>query len=291
MAIRHVITRGYGNGTFNGTIAEVVARGYIDTAAATGTIGGKIAFTETEIVDGTEVTTITLVNDTWVTTGATFDAQRQNIIDGFDSAQVEATGWNAEVRDKEVVGAVVRTSDTLVTITWTASPLYDVTADEVITATIPATSLTGGVAVNGTPTIGVTADVEPVVDTDQPSGGYGWVRYEQEQLRRKAGKKAAQRKRRKARKIKDEIDRQLALVERGIEEKDARVSELTRLTKLVDQNRGMVSEAQDKKLDAIADKAIETYSIASMEHLERAIKHSREEQLFFELATMILLEQ
>ncbi|GAG43867.1 unnamed protein product, partial [marine sediment metagenome] len=44
MAIRHVVTRGYGNGTFNGTIAEVVARGYIDTAAATATLGGVVSF-------------------------------------------------------------------------------------------------------------------------------------------------------------------------------------------------------------------------------------------------------
>lgn len=34
MAIRTVVTRGYGNGTFNGTIALVVIRGY---AAAAGT--------------------------------------------------------------------------------------------------------------------------------------------------------------------------------------------------------------------------------------------------------------
>lgn len=35
MAIRTVITRGYGNGTFNGTIALVVTKGYaISTAIA-----------------------------------------------------------------------------------------------------------------------------------------------------------------------------------------------------------------------------------------------------------------
>lgn len=34
MAIRTVITRGFGNGTFNGTIALVVPRGYISGDAA-----------------------------------------------------------------------------------------------------------------------------------------------------------------------------------------------------------------------------------------------------------------
>ena len=29
MSIRHIVTRGYGNGTFAGTIADVVMRGYI----------------------------------------------------------------------------------------------------------------------------------------------------------------------------------------------------------------------------------------------------------------------
>ena len=33
MAIRTVVTRGYGNGTFDGTIADVVRRGYIAGAA------------------------------------------------------------------------------------------------------------------------------------------------------------------------------------------------------------------------------------------------------------------
>lgn len=36
MAIRTVVTRGYGNGTFNGTIALVVVRGYAAAAAAAG---------------------------------------------------------------------------------------------------------------------------------------------------------------------------------------------------------------------------------------------------------------
>lgn len=38
MAIRTVVTRGFGNGTFNGTIALVVLRGYIAAAAVIVTI-------------------------------------------------------------------------------------------------------------------------------------------------------------------------------------------------------------------------------------------------------------
>jgi hypothetical protein len=109
------------------------------SAALTGTIADGA--TEAMVVDGGETLIVTLTADTWVADDGTFAAQRQAIIDGLDSAQSEATGWNAEVRDKEVVGAVVRTSDTVVTITLTAAAAYDITADETITVTIPAAAL------------------------------------------------------------------------------------------------------------------------------------------------------
>ena len=120
------------------------------TAAIGGTAGDGI--TEPEVVAGGETIVITLTGDTWVAAGPTFDAQRQAIIDGLDSDGAEATGWNAEVRDKEVVGAVVRTSDTVVTITLSAAPAYDIASGETITVTVPASALAGAQAVVGTPT-------------------------------------------------------------------------------------------------------------------------------------------
>jgi hypothetical protein len=237
------------------------------------------------------------IDASWVV-GAWAPVTASKTIGGTSQLEAFSSTGGLDVTGNKTVGGVSQLE------AFASTGGLDVTGSQTIggVSQLEAFASSGGIDVLLPKTVGGTSQLEAFTSsgtidsgtpaaTDQPSGGYGWVRYEQEQLRRKAGKKAAQRKRRKARKIKDEIDRQLALVERGIEEKDARVSELTRLTKLVDQNRGMVSEAQDKKLDAIADKAIETYSIASMEHLERAIKHSREEQLFFELATMILLEQ
>jgi len=110
------------------------------SAALSGTITAGTK--ESDIVNGGKTIIITLVNDTWVTAGATFDAQRQNIIDGLSSAQSEATGFNNEVKAKEVVTAVVRTSPTVVTITLTAQAAYDITAQEVISDIIPATALT-----------------------------------------------------------------------------------------------------------------------------------------------------
>jgi hypothetical protein len=127
----------------------------VPAAALSGTVTSSI--TEADIVTGGKTIILTVTDDTWVATGATFDGQRQNIINGVDSAQSEATGWDAEVKAKEVVGAVVRTSDTVSTITLTAEAGYDITATETITATVPASALTGGNALVAAPTFTITA--------------------------------------------------------------------------------------------------------------------------------------
>ena len=165
MSIRALVTRGYGTW---GTIPDVVTRGYIDTgavsAAITGTLDGS---TEAQIVAGGQTTIITLTNDTWIAAGTGpigSTANTQALIDGITSAQVEATGWNTEVRDKEVTGSVVRTSSTVATITWTAAAAYDITdgtGDETITVTIPAAALTAAGEVVGSPTVSVIADSAP----------------------------------------------------------------------------------------------------------------------------------
>lgn len=96
---------------------------------------------ESDIVTGGKTIIIDLTNDTWVADGATFDGQRQNIINGISSAQSETNGWNNEVRDKQGVIGVVRTSDSKVTITLDAQAAYNITANEIVTVTVPASAL------------------------------------------------------------------------------------------------------------------------------------------------------
>ena len=104
---------------------------------------------------------LTLTNDTWVAAGATFNAQRQNIINGLDSAGVEANGWDAVARPAIPVGNVVRTSDTVVTITMPAVPGYNITSTETITATVPASALvTSAVAVVADPVFAIVSLIE-----------------------------------------------------------------------------------------------------------------------------------
>jgi hypothetical protein len=81
----------------------------------------------------------------------TFNDIRQAIINGLDSAQSEATGWDAVVTATLPVTAVVRTSDTVVTITLPAEAAYNITATETITATIPAAALVGAMLLVATP--------------------------------------------------------------------------------------------------------------------------------------------
>lgn len=124
--------------------------------------GTITAATEAQIVLGGRTIILTVTGDTWVTAGAAFDAQRQNIINGLTSAQSELLGWNNTVKLLQGVAGVVRTSNTVVTITLDARASYDISVSEVITATVPATALAGGVALVASPTFTITTGVTAV---------------------------------------------------------------------------------------------------------------------------------
>ena len=142
------------------------------TAALTGTATASI--TEADIVTGGKTTIITLTGDTWIAAGAlSFDLQRQAIIDGHLSAQSELLGWNLVPRALQGVAGVVRTSNTVVTVTWDAFPTYNITATETITVTVPAAALVLGGAVVASPTFAITA-VAGTGDTAAFSMQLGW---------------------------------------------------------------------------------------------------------------------
>jgi hypothetical protein len=97
--------------------------------------------TEAQVRAGGKTIILTLTYDTWVAAGAVFDAQRQAIINGLNSAGSAALGWNNVVRATQSVAGVVRTSATVVTITLDAFPTYDISASETITITVPQAAL------------------------------------------------------------------------------------------------------------------------------------------------------
>ena len=139
----------------SGETVTLTGAGGPPSAAVTGAITPTA--TEAEIVSGGKTIIITLANDTWVPAGATFDAIRQNIIDGLDSGGSDLNGWNNEVRDQQGVSGLVRTSATVVTITLDGQAAYNNLTDETITVTVPAAAVNGGSLIGATPTFDVIA--------------------------------------------------------------------------------------------------------------------------------------
>jgi hypothetical protein len=136
----------------------------IKSATISGTITSGVS--ETDIVTGGKTLLITLNNDTWIAAGTGpigSTANTQSLIDGIDSAQNEATGWDAVVKVGIETTDVVRTSNTVATITLDAEATYNITANETVTATIPAAVLTGAAQIVATPTFTITAEVTEIL--------------------------------------------------------------------------------------------------------------------------------
>ncbi|MGW8247771.1 MAG: DUF2341 domain-containing protein, partial [Acidiferrobacterales bacterium] len=146
------------------------------SVALTGTVTNAV---ESNIVTGGSTIVLTLTGDTWAAAGAAFDAERQNIINGLTSAGAEANGWNNLVKSALAVTDVVRTSNTVVTITLPAVAGYDITADETITATVPASALAlSSAAAVASPTfsikavsVALTGTVTNAVESNIVTGG------------------------------------------------------------------------------------------------------------------------
>lgn len=134
-ADRMVASRGYGRMKWAG----IGIGAYHDPRAV---LAGTFATTPTEgeAITGTQTIFITLVGAAWAAAGATFNAQRQNIINGLVSRQSESTGL-ALLKSTLAVEDVVRTSATRVTITLPATPAYKISANETIAFDIPPTAL------------------------------------------------------------------------------------------------------------------------------------------------------
>jgi hypothetical protein len=141
---------------------------------ATALLSGTVvpSATETEIRAGGQTIIFTLTGDTWVAKGlfdpdlfdpaifdtGAFGAARQAFINGSSG---DGTEWDAE-KSNIPVSAVVRTSDTVLTLTLSGLSGYDIAVDEVVSWTIP-----GAAVVSGTPIVASnTFTVESVVGVD-----------------------------------------------------------------------------------------------------------------------------
>uniref|UniRef100_A0A6M3KIU1 Uncharacterized protein n=1 Tax=viral metagenome TaxID=1070528 RepID=A0A6M3KIU1_9ZZZZ len=169
-----------------GTAAEAGAYIYLDSVVATGSIitglGGS-NITETQIISGLDeesnpITIIlTISGTTWDADIGSDSAETTALIAGLDSAQSEAGGWNNTIRDVIDYTAASRDSDTQVTITIPATAAYEITANETITVTIPASCTAAAEEIVATPNLTVSnvdPPPDPPTDPVTPTGGMNY---------------------------------------------------------------------------------------------------------------------
>ena len=126
---------------------------------------------------------------------------------------------------------------------------------------------------------------------EENSGGYLWVRYEQERYRREEERRKRREALRKAKRIKEKLHRELAIAERRIEEEAARKAELARINRLVADNKLAIIELDNQKLIMSMNEALERQTFSTMERLERELGRVWEEEEFLMMATQILVNQ
>jgi hypothetical protein len=131
---------------------------------------------------GDQTIIITLTGDLiWVSGGAFDGTIKQNIINGLVSSGSETNGWNNSFRPNMDPGNVVRTSNTVVTISILAANAgeyasYDITETETITCTVPLAAIGSAVEdVVADNTFSIT--VEAARDTSGGHPGYGKPNY------------------------------------------------------------------------------------------------------------------
>jgi hypothetical protein len=138
-------------------ITESFAAFTIAPASSTATLGGNIATaSETDIRSGGRTILLTLTDNTWTADSVSNTAKLIALIDGFTTA-TDTTAWNAVKAALKTSGGVVRTSDTLLTITLPAVAGYDIAADQTVNLNIPTTLLTNSYTVNSL-SFTITAD-------------------------------------------------------------------------------------------------------------------------------------
>jgi|GEM_PF-2059076 len=151
------------------------------TAAISGTVTSAPLPTEADIIAGGRTIIITLTNDTWATDVASNTSKRTALLNALTSAS-ESKEWKKVVTAlKASPIALLRTSDTVVTITLPTCSDYNIAADQVVSLTIPRTVLTKATAnviasntftispVN--PTAAITGTITTATETDIFEGG------------------------------------------------------------------------------------------------------------------------
>jgi len=127
------------------------------TLTGTAVTGGV---TETELAGDDQTIIITLDGDTFIATACADNAATTALLAGFNGSLSGAGSWDDEAN--WTYADCIRNSDTQITLIVKVDA-YDVSADETITATIPASILTGSAAIVASPVITITHLDPPVI--------------------------------------------------------------------------------------------------------------------------------
>ena len=108
--------------------------------------------------------TLTIASDSWTSvafvvrkaSASPFRLASRAAINGIDSAQGEATGWDA-LKGTIAVTSLVRTASAVATLTIPSLSTYNITGNEVLTWGVPGSILVGGVSITATPTFTISA--------------------------------------------------------------------------------------------------------------------------------------
>ena len=158
---------------------------------------------------------------------------------------------------------------------------------------------TGGITLERT--LGATSQLNPFTSSggiqvgdliaveEVNSGGWAFKR-EQERYRQEDEARKRRAKKEKARKIKDKLDREIALAFIARDEGEAQRKDLERLTKLAAQYKDEII-ADNAKIASTIEDAVSLGTFSRMQKLSRELNLMREEEMFLMLATKILLEQ
>ena len=188
------------------------------------------------------------------------------------TGQVPSVSANDNQAVEVPAGAVLYTGQTP-TIVASANQIIEVPAGSVLyTGQIP--TITG----------------QEIADDDTNTGGsFAFMR---EQLRYKEEDERRQRKARKAkaRKIKDKLDREIALAFIAKDEGEAQRKDLERLTKLASDYRDEII-AENATIASTINDAVEMGTYSRMAKLARELGEIEEEKAFLLAAVKILLEQ
>ena len=155
--------------TVGWTRGAYVFGGDVSGTLEAGLAGGNVS--EAQIVAGLDgsgdpiTIIVTMTGTTWDATLGADNAVSTAFIQGFDSAQSEAGGWNATIRDVLTYAAITRDSDTQATLTIPATAGYAITANETITVTIPASATAAGQVIVAGETMTISN-----IDPPQPAG-------------------------------------------------------------------------------------------------------------------------